>query len=558
MKISEIEIKNFKSFGNKPQKVKLNVDKGDLILLSGRNGSGKSSLISAIDYTLYNKVVGNKKKWATLKSLPNRINSDMECSVKFTSDNKKIEITRNQKDLILKEDGITNERAGKKNLDELIENYVGMDIETFKSFISMSINDFKNFISLTSAEKKLLLDKLFNLETINLLNDILKKISKENRSKIDILTSEINQIEKSIERIEISIEKSKKKMLEDNTRYLNNLKKSYKEKVLELDKIKEKILNIKEKKDEISKNIDKNKESFITTKNEIKNINEKINLYENDKCPECSSDLTDSYHIGLKESFIEKKNKLISVKEELTNVIKNFKEKSDKISKMDLKASEIKSDLTFELRSLKKDIEKIQMINENQENESIEEFLEAIDDLSLQKGEKEVENKMLKDKMIYHKELSKIFSDNGIKKLIINNILDPINHFIEENLKKMNIGYQVELDDQFNANITHLGQEIDPETLSTGETKKVNVAILIAYLKLIRTKKVINILFLDEVFASIDVEGIEDILSLLRDFANNYNINIFVVHHAVLNQQYFDRILFLEKEVFSEIKELSC
>ena len=42
-----------------------------------------------------------------------------------------------------------------------------------------------------------------------------------------------------------------------------------------------------------------------------------------------------------------------------------------------------------------------------------------------------------------------------------------------------------------------------------------NIAILIAYLKLIRTKRHINILFLDEVFASIDSDGIESILFLL-------------------------------------------
>ena len=42
MLIKEIHIKNFKSYGNNTQTLKLNTEKGELILLSGNNGSGKS------------------------------------------------------------------------------------------------------------------------------------------------------------------------------------------------------------------------------------------------------------------------------------------------------------------------------------------------------------------------------------------------------------------------------------------------------------------------------------------------------------------------------------
>jgi ABC-type Mn2+/Zn2+ transport system ATPase subunit len=61
---------------------------------------------------------------------------------------------------------------------------------------------------------------------------------------------------------------------------------------------------------------------------------------------------------------------------------------------------------------------------------------------------------------------------------------------------------------------------------------------------------------LDEVFASIDVDNIERILSLLKSFASEYKINIFVVHHAILNADMFDRIIRMEKEVFSRIVEV--
>ena len=140
---------------------------------------------------------------------------------------------------------------------------------------------------------------------------------------------------------------------------------------------------------------------------------------------------------------------------------------------------------------------------------------------------------------------------------IISNIIKPINNYISENVRKMGLPFEVELDNTFSAEIKHLGSVIDPETLSMGETRRINIAIIVAYLKLIRTKKHINILFLDEVFASIDLEGIESILSLLKSFASEYKINIFVVHHAILNEEVFDRIFKVDKNVFTSIEEIS-
>lgn len=120
----------------------------------------------------------------------------------------------------------------------------------------------------------------------------------------------------------------------------------------------------------------------------------------------------------------------------------------------------------------------------------------------------------------------------------------------------MSLPFSVVLDDTFSAQISTLGREIEHETLSTGESKLINLSILLGYLKLIRTKKFINILFLDEVFSSIDLENIDKILVLLKSFANEYNINIFVVHHASLKQEMFDRIIRINKNVFSTLDEI--
>ena len=186
MIIKNISIKNLKSFGNDPQKIEL-TNEGNLILLSGVNGSGKSSIMDSFDYVLYNKVKGRKSKKVKLSSLANRFNGGLEVDINFESqDGNDIRIIRgySPSKLELYENGVENLRAGKVKIEEYIENHIGIDYETFKGFISMSINDFKNFISLSNEEKKLLLDKLFNLEIINTLNKILNDLVRENKKNL--------------------------------------------------------------------------------------------------------------------------------------------------------------------------------------------------------------------------------------------------------------------------------------------------------------------------------------------------------------------------------------
>lgn len=559
MIISEIGIRNFKSFGNNEQVLKLNTERGELILLVGENGAGKSSLIESIDYTLYNKVKGKKKKWQTLSTLPNRINKELCTRVKFTSNDTNVEVIRGQNPntLSLIEDNIPYDRAGKGNVNDRIQNYIGVDIETFKSFISMSINDFKNFISLSVEEKKLLLDKLFNLETINILNDILKNVAKNNKDQINILNSEIEALNESIISIQRSINIVKEKKEENAEEEIKTIKESITSRKEDYTKLKIKVGKIKDKKEELRTLIIDKNEEFAMMKNEIKNFDSKIALYDSGKCPECETDLTDSAHKHVRESYIESKKSMVALKDELEQTVNKYKEKYEEIKQIEKSANDSYSEMTFTLKDLKTKLDELVSKSEDEkEDEDIEEFMKTVQELTNKKDRSSEEAGELRNKTLFYRELAKVFSEEGVKKTIIKNIIKPINHFILENLRHMNLPFMVELDETFSATIEQFGQEVEHDSLSTGETKKINIAIMIAYLKLIRTKKAMNILFLDEVFASIDVEGIYSILELLKSFANEYNINIFLVHHSILSAEYFDRLIRINKDIFSEIEEI--
>lgn len=575
MLISELGIRGFKSYGNNESVLKLNTERGELILLVGNNGAGKSSLLDSFDYTLYGKVRGKKKRWATLSTLPNRINGELLNRIKFNSNNTEIEIKRGISPNILElyENGILNDRAGKSNIEEKIEKYIGVDIETFKSFISMSINDFKNFISLSNDEKQLLLDKLFNLEVINILNSILKDINKGNKIRIASIDSEIKTLDESILSIKRSIEKAierekeeAKKAIErekeDIQSEIDNLTKEMNSKKEDYKSLKEKVEKIKQKENELIEELDIEKKQYLNTQNDIKNVQREIDLYDSGKCPTCKTDFNSEHFLSLRSLLVDKKTGYDNIKTEIEENIKKIKEKQIKLKSLSENTNIAFNDLNYLLKNIKSEIDKLiqkkssQVIVPNNISINVKEFEDTIVELTEKKNNSKVQETICKEKELYYKELNRIFGEDGVKKSIISGIIKPINHFISDNIKKMSMNFDVRLDETFTAEIKQLGSIIEHDSLSTGETKKINISILIAYLKLIRTKKHINILFLDEVFSSIDIEGIDSILVLLKSFANEYNINIFVVHHAILNQEMFDRIVKINKEIFSSIEEI--
>ena len=561
MLISEIGIRGYKSFGNNEQVLKLNTEKGELVLLVGNNGNGKSSLLESFEYAIYGKVKSGKaKKWHKLSSLPNRINGELLNRIKFISNGTDVEIKRGISPAVLElvENGIPNERAGKANIDDKIEKYIGLDIETFKSFISMSINDFKNFISLTNEEKQLLLDKLFNLEVINILNGILKDINKNNKLRMASLDSEIRTLEDSIGSIKKSIEKAIEKAKENIQQEIETLTEEMNSKKEDYKLLKEKVDKIKEKEKILTDELDVEKRQLSNTQNEVRNVQKEISLYDSGKCPTCSTDFNSDHFISLRTTLVEKKESFESVLSEINDNINSIKSKQTKLKTIADSTTTSFNDLNYLLRNYKTQIDNLNSKKSKETGESVnvQEFQNTIGELDSKKTVSQDHITICKEKELFYKELTRVFSEDGAKKSIIAGIIKPINHFIAENIKKMGLPFDVKLDETFSSEIKTLGSVVEHDSLSTGESKKVNIAILIAYLKLIRTKKHINILFLDEVFSSIDIEGIDSILLLLKSFANDYNINIFVVHHAILNQEMFDRIIKINKEVFSYIEEV--
>jgi DNA repair exonuclease SbcCD ATPase subunit len=315
MIIQELEWKNFKSFGEVVQKITFSPN-GELILLAGKNGSGKTAIKDAIEYALFGKISGKKKKFLAIKKAINRINStNLRVGIKFLNNNNQfISITRNAEPNILKvlidnEDKSENfSNFSDKEKDKII----GFTYEIFKSFISMSMKNFEDFLQLTDAKKEELLNKLFQLEDLIAIQNLVKELYTNNNQvyqfqikRLDVLKKEIVNLKEIITALPD---------ITDIDLKLENLKKninSYKEPfILKQNQFK----NAKEKLFEFNKKIQEGSPLKIDYEKQMQKVTweqeqqeSRLKLFEQGKCPYCLTNLTDDDH----------QEELIKLKEEI-------------------------------------------------------------------------------------------------------------------------------------------------------------------------------------------------------------------------------------------------
>jgi len=566
MIINSISIRNFKSYGNNLQKLSFGKE-AELILIKGKNANGKSSLLESIDFALYNIVRGKNSKRVPSYILPNRTNKNLETEIDFINwNNDKVIINRklNPKgfDLFVNEINKTNEYnlMSQDDKDEII----GIEYNTYKSLVSLNLADFANFINLDTDTKKKLLNKIFNIEEIDDYLSITKELLKNTYRKKEKIETHISLNNNTIITYNNNIENILQLSGNINKDDIKDKILSYKDKYKELeDDIKElSILQYNTKKE-----IDSKKEIYVARKNkiyhdeiELNEIGKKIDIFKEGHCPFCGSILTDDIHkVELEQlninyeyfskDVLELKKSFNILKEELNNKLNERKNISNEKDDKNMNFEFIKN----ELINLKKSY------HQNIESVSIDEINKNI--LNLQNDNIKYEKVLNKIniKIDKYQKLVDILSEKGIRKGIINNIVDPINEHLGKYLIDLESKYNVKLNDEFDAIIKErFMEDIHVESLSTGEARKVNVAIALSYMEMVlNMNRKTNILFMDEVFASVDNENIDLMLKVLRTFSKNNNINIIIVNHSTFDTAKFDRVIEIENILgYSQIKEL--
>jgi DNA repair exonuclease SbcCD ATPase subunit len=551
MKINKVEFKNFASYGNRTQVIEFDKDKSDLYLVLGGNGAGKSTLAKVITYLCYGKVEG-----AHLKDLPNRVNGALWGKIHLESKNNTVEIERgiNPGIFNVKINGSEYDVAGKANLQDFLETEIyEIPYHVFKNVIILSVNDFKSFITMSPYDKKRIIDKIFGFSIINEMAEAVKEKRRDiiddiktYEDEIRTLTESIDSVYDKIEQIELlsaEKDKSKVKKLKNDLVDLNKKRKTLQEITASLKvKLESTELDSRNKSTEHS-----------SLKHEISNVKNDLKLFENSTCPTCTAPLTSDFHLDIKK---EKEETLITLEEKFENAKKEYESSVEALQDLRNKGRQIHvkaGQIEVEMENLKN---KLIELAEKDESDSSTNLKQLVKEFTTKKKTKNEEKLKSEGEDYYLTILENIMGENGIKNLAVRSILPSFNNHILLMGREMGIPFGIRFDEKFYCSLHHLGTEISPKTLSTGEKKKVDFVIIMALMKMIKVRfPSLNILFLDEIFSSIDSDGVHHIINILHNTIQDIGLNTFVINHTVLPSEYFDKKVEITKDGgFSEFK----
>ena len=544
MKIKKVEFKNIASYGNRIQVIDFEKDKSNLYLVLGGNGAGKSTLAKVITYLCYGKVEG-----ASLKDLPNRVNGALWGKIWLESRGNAIEIERgiNPGIFNVKINGEDYDVAGKVNLQDFLETEIyEIPYHVFKNVIILSVNDFKSFITMSPYDKKRIIDKIFGFSIINEMAEAVKEkrkgIIEEIRTyenEIRTLNESIGSVYDKIEQIELltaakdasKVKKLKEDLiaLNENRKKLNAFTNSTKVKLEELDN--ESRIKAVE---------------YNNVKNKISNIKSDLKLFENSTCPTCTAPLTSDFHLDIKK---EKEESLITLDDQFNNATLSYEDSVSKLHDLRLKGRQIHvkaGQLETQMENIKS---KLIELADKDESDSSSDLKQLVKDFGNRKNEKSSGKLKSESEDYYLTILENLMGEDGIKNLAVRSILPSFNNHILLMGREMGIPFGIRFNEKFYCTLHHLGTEISAKTLSTGEKKKVDFVIIMALMKMIKVRfPSLNILFLDEIFSSIDSDGVHHIVNILHNTIQDIGLNTFVINHTVLPSEYFDKKLEITKD----------
>lgn len=552
MKLLEFSYKNILSYGNKLQTFTFD-DGPKLILVEGENGAGKSSIKEALTVSIYGRSAIRK-----MKDIPNWINKNAYTQVKFeTTSGERIELDRgidpNFSNIKINDDVFN--LPDKRKVDEFIEEELAkIPFSVFCNTISLSFDDFKSFVNLSKDDKRKIVDRIFGIDILSDMRTKVKESLREIKSDSDLLDSSISRNQRNLETYSEQLSSLKEKLTVKKQKIEGELIAAISRKQAELDQNTTALSNLKTQMDSVNSLLKSSEEEVNKIKNGIRDLNSKLEVYSKNRCPHCLNDLHSDSSLEVKSKIEEK---LEELKESLPEKQKaysdlNSKQTSFLSEKTDLDS--LKYSISADLNSLKKSLAESQ--KKDEADDSSESLVQIIESVKSQTEEDKTALASFTDKKAIYLSLDDLLSDSGIKKSMIDKIIPTLNARIQEISEKLEFKFAFEFDSEFDPHITYLGLDISPESLSSGQRKKMNLIVLLAFVEILKMKhSQMNVMFLDEIFSSLDKNNVYKSIAILKEYAKKYNMTIFVVSHEALPEEFFDyRIIVNQVDHFSDME----
>ena len=556
----KIRYKNFLSTGNHFNEIDFQQNHTNLII--GTNGAGKSTMLDALTFGLFNKSFRQIKK-AQLINATNE--KDCVVEVEFSVNSRDYLVRRGIKpnlfDIEINGNPLHKEADDRANQRILEENILKVNYKSFTQIVILGSSTFVPFMQLSTTNRRDVIEDLLDIRIFSVMNNLIKDnirtkkeqiksldLKKENlKDKIELQNNLIQKLaDQGKEKIKTNHDKINE-LLSESDNYVS-ANKGLETNVEELSVEQEKFVGADKKLSKLNnfKGQISNKVSTITKEHKF--------FTDNTVCPTCTQPIEESFRLNKIADVQTKARELKKGFNDLEESIKTeqdrerqFKKLSKEITKLNHDISQNNTHISLnqrQIRELESEIQTItkQFKDRNIENEKLEEFKGSlnttIDELSVKRQD------------IYHYDFAySLLKDDGVKTKIIKKYLPYINAQVNRYLQMMDFYINFTLDEEFSETVkSPIHEDFSYSSFSEGEKMRIDLALLFTWREVARVKNSVNtnLLIMDEVFdSSLDGFGVDEFMKIIRFIIKD--ANIFVISHKSDLHDKFDNLMKFDK-----------
>ena len=540
----KVRYKNFLSTGN--QFIEIQLDRSQSTLVVGENGAGKSTMLDALCFGLFQRPFRNIKKDQLINSI-----NEKECvvEVEFIIGQNYYKIIRGIKPNTFEiwcNDVMLNQDAAQRDYQKHLESTIlKLNFRSFTQVVILGNASFVPFMQLRARHRRQVVEEILDIEIFSKMN-LLFREKQKNQDEI------IKQSDFNCQLIDSKIE-SQKKHIEDMS---GNKQQTIEKRKLEIEKAQTDIDNynldidkVKTEKAELQKQI--LDESKINNKyKQLHNLEAKLEntcskhkkdlgfFQTHNDCPTCQQAIDEAF----KSTMIGKKaEKVQELEGALGQIEKDIKSAEDRLEVINKTMVTIREKELL-INRYETSINEIKKYIESKENEiyelSDEKFTTGVatgklEELQEQLTTAEAAKVKQKEQKNYLDTARYLMQDTGIKTKIIKQYLPIMNQLINKNLADMDFFVNFTLDDEFNETIkSRHRDEFNYHSFSEGEKLRIDLAILFTWREIAKLKNSTNtnLLILDEIFdSSLDASGTDEFMRILSNKLAKENV--FVISH---------------------------
>ena len=565
----KVRWKNFLSTGNVYSEVDLQRSRTNLIV--GHNGSGKSTILDALTFSLFGKPFRKISKSMLVNSVNEK---DTMVEIEFSIGNNKYTIVRgikpNKFKVYCNGEPWDEDAKAVDQQKSLEQNVLKMNFKSFTQIVVLGSSTFVPFMRLPGQQRREIIEDILDIQVFSVMNGKLKDKIRENREEVKDLDYQVHLLEEKIELQKNYMMELQKKALAEVDKKKEKIEEYLKEEESsneELNTLTLQIGKINEEMSDYAKSSDKLKKLntiLIKLKTKLNTCKKEHKFFEdNHVCPTCTQDLSDEFRTGMIEDGKAKLDEMHGGYEELTTAIEAEEKRNEKFVTLSLEVNELNgqvSNTNYQLMTIRNGIKEIE--------EEIKEIEGATPDkkaeynkleglLSEKKQVKQAYTESKKDRDVLEVATS-LLKDSGIKTRIIKTYLPTMNKLINQFLQSMDFYVNFSLDENFDETIKSRYRDVFTyESFSEGEKARIDIALLLTWRSIAKLKNSVdtNLLILDEIFdGSLDQSGTSDLGWILRNFDDN--TNVFVISHKSILDDKFDRTITVSKDKnYSNLEE---